>query len=139
MALSSPEDEIARLHVFFEAWMAGRLPRSAAAFAPFPAAIAPSFTMVGPDGAEHDRAAILAAVEGLHGARGPAFRIWIEAARVLHGQAGLAIVRYDECQHVRDADGACDTRRRCTVVLATAAAYPDTWRWLAVQETWVAA
>jgi hypothetical protein len=135
MPALSPEDEIRRLHVFFEAWMSGRLPESESAFAPFPAALAADFTMVGPDGASRDRAAIIALVKGFHGARGAVFRIWIEDAHVLLAQPGMALVRYDECQHIADQAGARDTRRRCTAMLTDA---DGEWRWLAVQETWVA-
>jgi hypothetical protein len=134
MPVICAEDEVRRLHVFFEDWMSGRLPRTAAGFAPFPAALAADFTIIGPDGAERGRDEILTLVEGLHGARGAAFRIWIEAARILHHEGGTTVVRSDERQHVVEAGAGCDTRRRCTAVLIGTS---DGWRWLAVQETWV--
>jgi hypothetical protein len=135
MAILSAEDEVRLLHVFFEDWMSGRLPRTQAGFAPFPAALAADFSMVSPDGAERGRGDILTLVESLHGARGASFRIWIEAVRVLHREGEATVVRYDECQHLVEAAGARDTRRRCTAVLA---ATKEGWRWLAVHETWVA-
>jgi hypothetical protein len=130
----SPEDEIRRLHGFFEAWMSGRLPAGDEAFAPFPAALSSDFTMVGPDGLSRDRTAILTVIKAMHGARGDTFRIWIEAAHVLLTKPGMALVRYDECQHITDAAGERDTRRRCTAMLTENS---GDWRWLAVQETWV--
>jgi hypothetical protein len=131
----SPEDEVRRLHVFFEEWMSGRLPAGDEAFAPFPTALAPEFTMVGPDGVSRDHAAITALVRSLHGGRGADFRIWIEAAQALLVRPGLAVVRYDECQSLTDSAGPRDTLRRCTAVLTPAE--EGGWRWLAVQETWV--
>jgi hypothetical protein len=73
-------------------------------------------------------------LRGARGCRSADFRIWIEQTRPVVDQGDLAVLVYDECQHV---DGR-DTRRHATAVFRRAPAAPSGVQWLRVHETWMA-
>jgi hypothetical protein len=128
--------EVIALHAAFEAWLGGSGPATDAAFARIEAALAPSFSMVGPDGAAHARGAVIAALRAAHGAkgrRGP-FRIGIAEVELLHLEPPLAVLRYVEDQRQGDAR----TSRRSMALFRASGRAPAGVEWLTVHETWVA-
>src|SRR5215211_7065646 len=70
--------ETETLHAFFESWL-GADPPTPESFARVEAALAPTFTLIGPDGRRESRDAVIAALQAERGARGPDFRIRVEA------------------------------------------------------------
>jgi hypothetical protein len=114
--------EIVALHDAFTAWIG----RGEGDFARFEAAFAEGFTLIQPSGAMLDRAGVLAMLQRLKGARGPAFIIACEDIRPLHVAGDQALMHYTERQ------GA--TLRRSTALFRDGTPHP---LWLAVQETWI--
>lgn len=126
--------EIEGLHAFFEEWLAGRLPDTAAAFARVEAVLAPDFTLVGPDGQEADRATMAKALRELWNTR-PAVRIWIEDFRLLAAAPPLLVVRYEEWQE----GSAGNSVRVSTAIFRIAPDAPNGVAWERVHETWMRA
>jgi hypothetical protein len=128
-------DEIERLHRFFECWL-GDAATDPAEFARIEPAWPSDFTLIAPDGAVLDRAAVtgwLRQARGVHADPAAPFRIEIRDAAVrlaLHG--GFRLCTYDEWQSVRGVE----SLRRSTALLE---ARDDAVLWRHLQETWAAA
>ena len=132
---SSALQDVVELHAFFEAWLGGAAPKSEAAFARLEDALAPSFTMVAPDGQRLGRDEVVASLRMAHGSRaGVRFRIGVQDAEALFLAPPVVTVGYIEEQ---EANGQV-TRRRSTAVLAARAGGGRTL-WHALHETWIAA
>jgi hypothetical protein len=117
--------EVVMLHDAFTAWLGA----GTGEFAAIDAALAPGFAMVPPDGRMLERDDVIGFLRAGRGRRGAAFRIGIEGAAVIHAQADMALVRYIERQW------SPDSARRSVALLR----WQDrAWRWLWVQETWLA-
>ena len=127
--------EVVELHAVFEAWLGGTGPATDAAFARIEAALAPSFSMVGPDGAAHPRDAAIAGLRAAHGAKGRQgpFRIAITDLEVLHLEPPLVALRYVEDQH----QGEVRNVRRSTALFRASGRSPSGAEWLCLQETWM--
>jgi hypothetical protein len=127
--------EVVELHEVFEAWLGGALPASDDLFERVEASLAPSFTMVPPNGGALSRAGVIAAIRTGYGAKSleGAFRIAIADFEILHVAPPLIAVRYVEIQH----QGATTSRRRSTALLQAAARSPSGMEWLALHETWM--
>ena len=129
------EREVLGLHAFFEQWFRGELDDTDALFARVARALQSGFQMVPPNGSRVDRAAILEAIRGAHGARGPGFAIRIEAFEVIREAGSHVLVTYEE--HQDDTDRGEHTVRVSTVLFLRDPEAPQgvVWRWL--QETWL--
>ncbi len=125
--------EIIDLHAFFEAWLSGRSPADENRLKQALQSVAADFTLVGPAGRRLDRAGLLTWLAPAHGSRGGDFRIWVENIMAVSARPGMAILGYDECQHMNGTQ----TRRTATVVFVAAPECPNGVAWLAVHETWV--
>ena len=125
--------EIEGLHAFFEEWLAGKLPDTAAAFARVESVLAPDFTLVDPSGQEADRATMAALLRGLWNTR-PVVHIWIEQFRLLLAAPPLLLARYEEWQE----GSAGNSVRVSTALFRTAPQAPNGVQWVRVHETWVA-
>jgi hypothetical protein len=124
--------EVEDLHAFFAAWLGGTPPEPDA-FARVETALAPSFSLIGPDGRRASRDAVLAGLRAERGARGPGFTIRVEAPEPLVLEAPLVILAYRERQR---RDGA-ETLRQSLAVFRADDDTPHGVQWLALQETWV--
>lgn len=130
-ALERAIHEVVDLHQFFEDWFTGRLPQDEEAFQRFRSVTAPSFTLIGPDGAARSRADVLQWVWSIHGTR-PDARLWVEDVQLATTCDTVYVVTYDEWQrHAQE-----QTVRISTAVLQADEATPNGLRWLHVHETW---
>ncbi len=127
--------EVVELHAFFEAWLGGTGPETAAAFSRVESALAQTFRMVSPEGRCHDRAEVLGQLWRAYGSKGSdgRFRIAIRETEVHVLSPPLVVVGYVEEQ----TSPAALTGRRSTAVLETSPA-DERPRWLALHETWIA-
>jgi hypothetical protein len=127
--------EVIALHEVFEAWLGGALPPSDDLFERVEASLAPSFTMVPPDGKALSRADVIAAIRTGYGAKGRegAFRIAIAEFETLHVAPPLVAVRYMEVQQ----QGQGTSRRRSTALLQASARSESGMEWLVLHETWM--
>jgi hypothetical protein len=127
--------EVIALHEVFEAWLGGALPASDDLFQRVEASLAPSFTMVSPDGRALSRADVIAAIRTGHGAKGREgpFCIAIADFEILHVAPPLVAVRYVEVQQL----GQGTSRRRSTALLQASARALSGMEWLALHETWM--
>lgn len=127
--------EVVDLHAFFEAWLGGTCPASVGLLSRAEAALAPSFTMVAPDGRRLSRADTLSWLRQAHGVKGRSgpFRIAVSEPEILHRAEPVVVVGYIEEQW----QGPRHTRRRATAILERSPR-GDGWRWLSVHETWIA-
>ena len=124
--------ETETLHAFFEAWL-GSNPPAPGAFARVEAALAPTFTLIGPEGSRDSRAAIIAALQADRGARGPDFRIRVEAPEPIALEPPVVVLAYRE----RQWRAGEETLRQSTAVFRADGEAPNGVRWLTLQETWV--
>lgn len=126
-------DEVRRQHAFIEAWLRDDAV-AADGWAHFEASLAEGFSIVGPDGVELTRAALL---HGFRSARGrlPGVRVEIRAGRVLHRVGDVVVVRYEEWQHHDESPSA----RVSTAVMGADPSAPLGWTWLALHETAIVA
>lgn len=131
---AATRQEVLALHAVFEGWLGGTLPPSDEAFARVEAALAPTFSMVSPEGEVVARTPLLAGLRGAHGAKGRQglFRIAVEDMAVLHLEPPLVVLRYSE----RQSQGEACTIRHSTAVFRAAPAAPCGVEWIALQETW---
>ena len=121
--------EIADLHRFFTAWLAGTISNDDATFARLPSALDEGFTFAGTDGSLMERPALLSWLRGAHGGRTD-LRIRIENPRLLFDDGSTVVAHYEEWQE----EGNQTTARRSTVVFRRAA---KGLSWLHVHETWM--
>ena len=129
-------DEVAAVHDFLTGWLNGSVPREAAVFAGFAAALDPGFTLISPSGEVAAHADILASIEQGHGSRGDAtepFRIWIERPLVRERMHAHLLGSYEEWHRLRGAT----TARITTVLFRRDSGRPSGLRWLHVHETWL--
>ncbi|MET0429372.1 MAG: hypothetical protein ABW026_12840, partial [Microvirga sp.] len=93
-------EEVLGLHAFFEVWLGGTIAGTPAAFARLESALADDFTLVTPDGARLQRAAVIAALRGAHGTRAGEvpFRIAIHEPELLALRPPLVVLGYVEEQ-----------------------------------------
>lgn len=125
--------ETESLHSFFETWLGGFGLTDEKAFARVEAALAPGFSLVGPDGLRASREAVLAALTAERGARGPDFRIRVEAPEPLAVEPPLVVLAYRE----RQGRAGAETLRQSMAVFRADEGAPNGVRWLTLQETWV--
>lgn len=126
--MHDPVHEIIRLHDVIAGWFRGELDRTR--FEPeFADALHPAFENIQPSGAVLTRDALLEPIRAAHGAN-MAFRISIEAPRVLQTWPGLILASYVEFQQgARNSQP--ENRRRSTVLFETG----DRLLWRHLQET----
>jgi len=127
--------EVIALHEVFEAWLGGALPLSDDLFERVEASLAPSFTMVPPDGKALSRAEVIASIRTGYGVRGRegAFRIAIADFETLHVAPPLVAVRYVEVQQ----QGQGTSRRRSSALLQASARSLSGMEWLVLHESWM--
>ncbi len=129
------QHEVERLHVFFEEWFRGSLPRETSEFSTFADTLAEGFVIVSPSGRLTPREPLLQGLEGAHGRwrEDPGARIWIKNVQVRHQVGQLLVVTYEEWQHQLD-----ETRGRLSTALLEARGDgPNGLTWLHVHETWL--
>ena len=115
--------EIEGLHDFFAAWFSGST--EAGDLSRFSDALESDFTIVGPDGVQHDAAETVAMVESARGSR--SVRIETRNHSLLSESADHIVARYEEWH-----DG---TKGRIATVVFRKRA--EGLGWLTVQETWL--
>lgn len=126
--MSDAVQEIIRLHDVISGWFRGEI--DAARFDPeFAAALHPEFENIQPSGSVLTRDALLEPIRVAHGTN-PAFRITIEAPRVLQTWPGLVLATYIEFQQGAR-KSKLENRRRSTVLFETG----DRLLWRYLQET----
>jgi hypothetical protein len=124
--------EIVAFHEAVQRWFSGTA--ADGDFTRISQALAADFSMTTPDGRQIAEPSVSLWLKEARGSRGPTFRIWIENIRHITGNAGLAVLTYDECQRIASRD----TRRHATAVFRSAPAAPLGVAWLRVHETWCA-
>ncbi|TDE22096.1 DUF4440 domain-containing protein [Nonomuraea mesophila] len=133
--MTDAEREVIRQHQVIEGWLTGAADR--AGFAAFSDALAPGFTLVGPDGVAMAREQVRAWVEGSHGSA-PHLRITIRDVRVVAGSGDLLVATYEEWHTTapsgNNTPSPATQGRRATVVFLREPGL----RWLHLHETWLA-
>ena len=123
-------EEVIEIEAFFADWIAGRLPKTTDAFARFNDVLAEAFVLIGPDGREITRAALVDYFFTSHGAD-PTIERWVEDPQVRHATDTFCVVTYVEGQ-----TGARRTATSTISVLFTPdAAASNGVRWLHIHET----
>ena len=129
-AVANPwRTEIDELHAFFEAYFLGSLPSSE--IGRVERALAPDFTMLGPDGTESDRTRTVAAIEQGH-AHTDSLEITVSEHRLIVSTDHHVVATYVETHRLADRSN----HRVATVVFVRDPDGPNGLRWLRVQETW---
>jgi hypothetical protein len=124
--------EAGELHAFFVAWFrAGDGPRPD--FARCEAALAPDFRMVTPDGAVHDRAAVISRLRAAVGTAPGDFAIDILQPAVAWQSDGAVLLEFVEQQY----RAGRTTRRRSTGLFTDQPGAPHGVVWRHLQETWL--
>lgn len=126
------QTEIDELHAFFEAYFLGTIP--AHQIDRFAEVLDPSFTIVGPNGAESSRDETVAMVRQGH-AHATDLSIRCTDHRLLLDDGVTMVAAYVE--HHDWPDGR-HNERRSTVVFAADPAMPNGVRWVRAHETWAA-
>lgn len=126
-------DEIARLHVTIEAWMAGSIPDTDDAYASFSEAMADDFEIISPSGRRSNQKQIVAAFRAAHGSRTREFSIAVRNIRTRLLSPPLALLTYEEWQY----EGGDATARFSSVLLRDDPARPGGIAWVHLQETWL--
>ncbi|TDD18768.1 nuclear transport factor 2 family protein [Nonomuraea diastatica] len=133
--MTDAEREVIRHHRVIEEWLTGAADR--AGFESFAGALAPDFTLVGPDGVAMTQGEVRAWVEGSHGSA-PDLRITIRDVRVVAESGDLVVAAYEEWHRTAPgghAPSPAARGRRATVVFRRGPGL----RWLHLHETWLAA
>lgn len=124
------DQEVRALHVFFEGWFA----REQGELSRVEHALADDFVLYSPRGKVVSRAQLLT---GLRESRGcfadRSFSIEIRECRIRHLEWGIAVVTYEEWQHLE----ARSAGRMSTAVFKRSAAAPNGVQWLHLHETWL--
>lgn len=121
-------EEIDGLHEFFEAYFLG----TEQSLERFESALDEKFTIVGPDGAENDRAATVRMVRDAHG-HTDSLTISTSDHRLLAETDELLVATYIEHHQLRDGVN----HRLATVVFRIDPEGSNGLRWLRVHETWL--
>ncbi len=111
----------------------GADPPTPESFARVEAALAPTFTLIGLDGRREYRDAVIAALQAERGARGPDFRIRVEAPEPVALEPPVVVLAYRERQWL----AGVETLRQSTAVFRSDGEAPNGLRWLTLQETWM--
>ena len=139
-ALDEPAEmasrEIVELHDFLLVWFRGDTEHSQEAFLRFEDALAPNFSMIGPDGTAFTREQVTTGVYADWGRwqDDPAPSIRIENTEILERDGDDILVRYEEHQST----AAGTTVRTSTVLLRAAAHAPLGYEWVDLREAWKA-
>lgn len=130
------EQEVHRLHRFFEQWFVGALEEDDGVFAEVADALAPDFVLISPSGEAIQREDLLPRLRSMHAVRRNSpdeFRIWIESFETRFQSGPLHGVTYEECQRSGDEV----TRRVSTGVFRERSDTPFGVEWVHVHETWL--
>jgi hypothetical protein len=125
--------EIVEFHVAIQRWFSGT-ESDPAAFDRIARALAADFSMTAPDGRCIAEPLVSDWLRNARGCRQRDFRIWIERTRLVIEDGDIAVLIYDECQHLEGKD----TRRHATAVFGRAPSAPLGVQWIRVHETWSA-
>lgn len=127
--MTSWQAEVAELHAIFEAYFLGEMPDD---LSRVDAALAPTFTMVGPDGNESNRKQVMS---GLKAGYTHASSLAITTAdyQLLHDSDDVVIAAYTESHQLTERSN----HRRSTVVFERDTGGPNGLRWLRVHECWL--
>jgi hypothetical protein len=123
--------EVVALHEFFVGWFRGELAESA--FASCEDAFAADFRMVTPEGAVHEREAIVARLRAARGRLPPDFSVDVIDPNPFWSAGDAVLLEYVERQY---RDGRT-TRRRSTALFTSEPSAPRGVYWRHLQETWI--
>ncbi len=126
--------EITRLHKTIEVWTRGTVTESDQEFAAFANVLAPSFTIINPDGKIESRAKVVSRFRASHGARaGQGFSIEISDVSLVHDIGEAALLCYQEhwLNH-----GKRTSTILATVLLRRQEDLPQGITWLHLHEIW---
>ncbi|MHC5027034.1 MAG: hypothetical protein ACYTGR_09790 [Planctomycetota bacterium] len=124
--------EVRDLHVFFEGWFKGSLPRTPEAFARFDDMTTPDFHLVTPAGRVVGKSRLEAMLESEHGSWNQGqHRIWIANYTERARATEILLATYEEHQ---EHNGAA-TCRLSSVLFQVAPEAPNGLRWMHVHET----
>lgn len=126
--MESWEREIVELHEHFEAYFLGTID----SLDRVEAALAPEFTMAGPDGGVAPRAKVMSALLAGH-AHATSLRISISDTALLAAGDEFVVASYVENHELADRSN----HRRTTVVFVKETAAPNGLQWLRAHETWI--
>ncbi|MEM7797598.1 MAG: hypothetical protein AAF633_00285 [Chloroflexota bacterium] len=127
--LKAVEDEIIRLHIFFEDWFNGTIDYNDESFAQFSGSMGPSFTMVSPGGVLISRDQITQSLYGAYRQR-LGIRISIYRAKILYQSDSHILAAYEEWQTYQG-----ERKGRLSSVLFSKEKARLVW--LHVHETWL--
>lgn len=123
------EQEIRELHDVFEQYFLGVVPND---LGRVEAALAPEFSMSGPNGDESSRESVIASLQNGY-AHTDSLTIAIEEPQLLLNEPAMVIASYIEVHQLPSATN----RRRSTVVFRPDASCPNGLAWLRVHECWI--
>lgn len=126
------EQEIIRLHDFFQEWLEGSVAATEAEFARFLLATSASFTLISPDGQAAGRETTSAWIYAAHATR-PGFRLWTDEHCLRASGEDWALATYREWQ----THAGVTTVRLSSALLVADSHAPLGLSWLHVQETWI--
>ena len=128
--------EVVELHGFLVHWMAGAVPRSAAAFARFSDVLADGFALISPRGEITERRPLLRELEAAHAvyrAEDPNFRVEVREFRHRRTEGPWCLVTYQEWQHL----SGTAIGRLSSAWFRARSDTPHGVEWLHVHETWL--
>ena len=126
--------EVVELHAFLEAWSNAELPPTDEAFARFGDVIAPSFSIIDPDGETLGREPIVEAIRAAHGrwSDDPG-HIRIENYRLRQAGGGFALATYEEWHELSGET----IGRLSSVLFGRDDDAPNGVEWLHLHEVWI--
>jgi len=128
--------EVIGLHQFFQHWFNGEIENSEDVLERIRGALAVEFRIISPDGRQTDRAHLIEAVTGSHGAsrrRGQPIRIWIEGYEGRAVSDDTLVATYQEWQTATGGKRG----KLATAVFRKRASAPNGVEWVHVHETWL--
>ena len=123
--------EVVELHHFFSRWL--RAKDEALDIARLEGVLDPNFRLVAPDGGVRDRQPLIDWIAGVHGSRGPDFRIDVADFVVVWQSPEAVLLEYVETQYI---DGKT-TKRLSTALFCKEPKAPCGVAWRHLQETWL--
>ena len=125
-------DEVRKLHAFFVGWFRGET-GAAFDFAACDAALAPDFRMITPDGAVHERAAVMERLRKARGSTAADFTIEILQPHVAWQAGDAVLLEFIERQYREGRR----TSRRSTGLFTEEPGAPRGVVWRHLHETWM--
>ena len=128
------EQEITRLHEFFQKWFQGTLPNTEQSMQILSQALVPTFTLVTPQGKTIEKQDLINNIKRAWGTRkNQNFKITIHNIQLLYQDHCVILASYEEWQHTTNNT----TKRISTVLFKHNLTRNNKLQWIRVHETWL--